>query len=58
VCIAAASEPLQDILDPRVKRAVGGTIPFVVGAKELLELALDDFLERIGQTAWAIARGG
>ena len=56
--VATASEPLQEILDPWVERSVVGTKTLVVHAKQLLEMVLDNLLERVGRTAGAVARGG
>ena len=58
VWVATASESFKKIFHPWVERSVVGTKTLVVHVKQLLEMVLDNLLERVGRTAGAVARGG
>ena len=54
--VAAAPESLEEISEPWVEWAVGTGEALVVDAEKLLEIVLDDVLERIGPGARSVSR--
>ena len=53
--IAAAQKSLEQFFDPRLNRTIGGDETLVIDREHLLEVILDDLLERVREGARRVA---